>query len=76
MGGLLFRDWDPPKPKVAASEGVDSGEVADKKAALDRAWDYVQAEAPRGNFDGQRLLWVEHQFVDPDSPLYNMKREF
>ncbi|CAK0821640.1 unnamed protein product [Prorocentrum cordatum] len=51
-------------------------QVADKKAALDRAWDYVQAEAPRGNFDGQRLLWVEHQFVDPDSPLYNMKREF
>ena len=74
MGGLLFRYWGWPKPEVAA--GIDAGEVAEKKAALDKAWDFVQAEAPRGNFDGQKLLWVEYQFVDPESPLYNMKREF
>ncbi|CAK0833000.1 unnamed protein product [Prorocentrum cordatum] len=47
-----------------------------KKTALDRAWDFVQAEAPRGNFDGQRVLWLEHQYVDPDSPVGHMKREF
>ncbi|CAK0890447.1 unnamed protein product [Prorocentrum cordatum] len=74
MGGLLFRYWGLPKPKAVAD--IDAGEVAEKKAALDRAWDFVQAEAPRGNFDGQRVLWLEHQYVDPDSPIYNMKREF
>ncbi|CAK0850219.1 unnamed protein product [Prorocentrum cordatum] len=74
VGGLLLRYWQLPKAKVVAD--ADPSEVAEKKAALDKAWDFVQAEAPRGNFDGQKLLRVEYQFVDPESPLCSMKREF
>eukprot|EP00959_Pyramimonas_sp_CCMP1952_P234885 4907642-Pyramimonas_sp.AAC.1 len=48
MGGLLFRYWQLPKAKVVAD--ADPSEVAEKKAAVDKAWDFVQAEAPRGNF--------------------------
>ncbi|CAK0834369.1 unnamed protein product [Prorocentrum cordatum] len=66
MGRWLFRYWCMQKPGVAA----------EKQAALNRAWNFAQAEAPRGHFDGQRALWLERQCAGPDSPIYHAKREF
>ncbi|CAK0890194.1 unnamed protein product, partial [Prorocentrum cordatum] len=72
------------KPMAAVLDKIVAGDprvldyrpgVSEKTAALDKARGFVQAEAPRGNFDGQKLLCVDSQFVGPESPPYNMQRE-
>lgn len=77
MGGILFRYWQfevPARAPAAAVPG-DEDSVDEKKRKLTAGVDFIMAEAPRGNFDCQQMLWVEHQLVDPDSPIHDFRRE-
>ncbi|CAK0810862.1 unnamed protein product [Prorocentrum cordatum] len=77
MGGILFKYWEFAAP-VAAPAAVAPGDedgVEEKKRKLRVGFDFIMAEAPRGNFDCEQMLWVEHQLVNPDSPVHHFRRE-
>ncbi|CAK0874169.1 unnamed protein product [Prorocentrum cordatum] len=77
MGGILFKYWEFAAP-VAAPAAVAPGDedgVEVKKRKLRVGFDFIMAEAPRGYFDCEQMLWVEHQLVDPDSPVHHFRRE-
>eukprot|EP00959_Pyramimonas_sp_CCMP1952_P031752 666154-Pyramimonas_sp.AAC.1 len=77
MGGIMFKCWQFEAAAAAPAAAVPGYEdsVDSKKKKMTAGFDFIMAEAPRGNFDCQQMLWVEHQLVDPDSPIHDFRRE-
>ncbi|CAK0851918.1 unnamed protein product, partial [Prorocentrum cordatum] len=75
MGGILFRYWRCERPSAVRGP-VGEGDVAQKQKELADAMQHTKDEAPRTNWDGEQLLWVEQEYCDPASPLANVRKEF
>ena len=77
MGGVLFKYWKYELPVAARAVGApgDDDSVEEKQKKLSAGFAFILADAPRGDFDCEQMLWAEHQLVDPDSPIYHFRRE-
>eukprot|EP00959_Pyramimonas_sp_CCMP1952_P050417 1053524-Pyramimonas_sp.AAC.1 len=63
MGGILFKCWnfiDPVAARADAAPG-DEDSVQEKQRKLTVGFAFIMTEAPRGDFDCEQMLWVEHQ---------------
>jgi hypothetical protein len=73
LGGLVFKHWKwdtPHRAKVATSD-----DVQEKKEKIRKGIQHLKDDAPRGNFDCEQTEWLECELLDPESPIYDFKRE-
>ena len=73
--GWHYWQWVAPRAKVRPGAPVADTEVLSKQGKIRDAIQFLKDEAPRGNFDCEQTQWLECEFVNPDSPLQDLRRE-
>jgi hypothetical protein len=63
MGGVqfLYESWPDSK---------DTAKALKSRGDIEAAFDFIKAEAPRGNFDNEQMIWIEIQLNDPSSKIF------
>ena len=64
VGGHQWKSLMNHQPKDTTEK-----QALDRSPAIREAFSYLRSGAPRGNFDGEQLEWVELEFAKPKSPL-------
>jgi hypothetical protein len=77
LPGITYKYWKW-QPLRAPNGRVDmeaDASVQEKQRKIKDGIKYIKEECPRGSFDGEQLEWVECELVNPESPIFDFKRE-